>query len=107
MQALAGAKNHLVVMPDANLDAAVPALFSSAFSNAGERCLAGSVAVGVGDVADELSERLATLAREARLAPGLGQRRRPGFHRDPGDDRRARSGSWTGSAAGRRGQRCS
>ena len=72
VQALAGAKNHLVVMPDANLDAAVPAVFASAFSNAGERCLAGSVAVGVGAVADELSERLTALARDARIGSGLG-----------------------------------
>ena len=50
VQALAGAKNHLVVMPDADLESAVPAVFASAFSNAGQRCLAGSVAVGVGEV---------------------------------------------------------
>src|SRR5918999_4412532 len=50
VQALAGAKNHLVVMPDADLKTAVPAVFSSAFSNAGQRCLAGSVAVGGGGV---------------------------------------------------------
>ena len=71
VQALAGAKNHLVVMPDADLDAAAPAVFASAFSNAGERCLAGSVAVGVGAVADELAERLAALARDARTGSGL------------------------------------
>jgi malonate-semialdehyde dehydrogenase (acetylating)/methylmalonate-semialdehyde dehydrogenase len=71
VQALAGAKNHLVVMPDADLDAAAPAVFASAFSNAGERCLAGSVAVGVGAAADELAERLAALARDARTGSGL------------------------------------
>jgi malonate-semialdehyde dehydrogenase (acetylating) / methylmalonate-semialdehyde dehydrogenase len=71
VQALAGAKNHLVVMPDADLDSAVPAVFASAFSNAGERCLAGSVAVGVGEVADELADRLSGLARDARIASGL------------------------------------
>jgi malonate-semialdehyde dehydrogenase (acetylating)/methylmalonate-semialdehyde dehydrogenase len=70
VQALAGAKNHIVVMPDADLDHALPAIFSSAFSNAGQRCLAGSVAVGVGDIADELLDRLAGMARDAKVAPG-------------------------------------
>jgi malonate-semialdehyde dehydrogenase (acetylating)/methylmalonate-semialdehyde dehydrogenase len=72
VQALAGAKNHLVVMPDADLGTAVPAVFASAFSNAGQRCLAGSVAVGVGGVGERLVEGLAQMAREAELAPGDG-----------------------------------
>jgi malonate-semialdehyde dehydrogenase (acetylating) / methylmalonate-semialdehyde dehydrogenase len=71
VQALAGAKNHIVVMPDADLDLAVPGMFSSAFANAGQRCLAGAVGVAVGDIGDELSERLAGMAREARVGPGL------------------------------------
>ena len=71
VQALAGAKNHIVVMPDADLDLAVPGMFSSAFANAGQRCLAGAVGVAVGDIGDELSERLAVMAREARVGPGL------------------------------------
>jgi malonate-semialdehyde dehydrogenase (acetylating) / methylmalonate-semialdehyde dehydrogenase len=70
VQALAGAKNHLVVMPDADLKTAVPAVFASAFSNAGQRCLAGSVAVAVGGIGDALSEDLAAQARHAVLAPG-------------------------------------
>jgi malonate-semialdehyde dehydrogenase (acetylating)/methylmalonate-semialdehyde dehydrogenase len=70
VQALAGAKNHLVVMPDADLQAAAPAVFSSAFSNAGQRCLAGSVAVAVGDIADDLCDELAGLARKAEVGPG-------------------------------------
>jgi malonate-semialdehyde dehydrogenase (acetylating)/methylmalonate-semialdehyde dehydrogenase len=70
VQALAGAKNHLVVMPDAELDSALPAVFSSAFSNAGQRCLAGSVAVGVGGIADGVLDGLAEMAREARTAAG-------------------------------------
>ncbi len=70
VQALAGAKNHLVVMPDAELDLAVPAVFASAFSNAGQRCLAGSVAVGVGGIGDELVAGISRMAREARVAPG-------------------------------------
>ena len=71
VQALAGAKNHIVVMPDADLDVAAPGMFSSAFANAGQRCLAGAVGVAVGDIADELAGRLATLARESRVGPGL------------------------------------
>lgn len=96
VQALAGAKNHLVVMPDADLDAAVPAVFASAFSNAGERCLAGSVAVGVGGVAEELSDRLATLAREARIASGLDRDGDPDATITPvtTEDARARIAGW-------------
>jgi malonate-semialdehyde dehydrogenase (acetylating) / methylmalonate-semialdehyde dehydrogenase len=70
VQALAGAKNHLVVMPDADLDLAVPAVFASAFSNAGQRCLAGSVAVGVGGIGDQLVTGISRMAGEARVAPG-------------------------------------
>jgi len=71
VQALAGAKNHIVVMPDADLDLAVPGVFSSAFANAGQRCLAGAVGVAVGEIGDELVGRLAETAREARIGPGL------------------------------------
>jgi len=71
VQALAGAKNHIVVLPDANLDAAADGMFSSAFANAGQRCLAGAVGIAVGDIGDELAGRLARLAREAKLGPGL------------------------------------
>jgi malonate-semialdehyde dehydrogenase (acetylating)/methylmalonate-semialdehyde dehydrogenase len=58
VQAAGGAKNHLIVMPDADLDQAVTALAASAFGCAGERCMAGSVAVSVGKVSDELVARL-------------------------------------------------
>ncbi|MCL6468743.1 MAG: aldehyde dehydrogenase family protein, partial [Ralstonia sp.] len=54
VQALGGAKNHLVVMPDADLDQAVDALIGAGYGSAGERCMAISVAVAVGDVADKL-----------------------------------------------------
>ena len=54
MQALGGAKNHLVVMPDADLDDAVDALMGSAYGAAGERCMAVSVAVAVGSAGDRL-----------------------------------------------------
>ncbi|WP_126218513.1 aldehyde dehydrogenase family protein, partial [Thermus scotoductus] len=70
VSAAGGAKNHLVVMPDANLDQAIPAILNSAFGNAGERCLAGSVAVGVGGVGPELLERIVESARRLRVGPG-------------------------------------
>jgi malonate-semialdehyde dehydrogenase (acetylating)/methylmalonate-semialdehyde dehydrogenase len=58
VQAAGGAKNHLIIMPDADLEQAALALQASAFGCAGERCMAGSVAVPVGDVADRVVERL-------------------------------------------------
>ncbi len=70
VQALGGAKNHLVVMPDADLDQAVEALIGSAYGSAGERCMAISVAVAVGDVADRLVARLAERARALKVGPG-------------------------------------
>ena len=70
VQALGGAKNHLVIMDDADLEQAVPAVLSSAFGNAGERCLAGSVAVAVGSVAPRLVEQLEEGARRLVVGPG-------------------------------------
>ena len=58
MQALAGAKNHSIVMPDADLDGAVKQIVNAAFGSAGERCMACAVVVAVGDVADELVAKL-------------------------------------------------
>ena len=70
VQALAGAKNSMIVMPDAVLEKAVPNIVSSAYGNAGERCLAGSVLVTVGDVADEVVERLKEAASSMKVGPG-------------------------------------
>ena len=70
VQALAGAKNSMVVMPDAVLEKAVPNIISSAYGNAGERCLAGSVLVAVGGVADVLVERLKEAADSMKVGPG-------------------------------------
>jgi len=70
VQALGGAKNHLVVMPDADLDQATDALIGSAYGSAGERCMAISVAVAVGEVAGPLVERLAPRVRSLRVGPG-------------------------------------
>lgn len=71
VQALGSAKNHLVVMPDADLDQAVDALIGSAYGSAGERCMATSVAVAVGRVADELIGRLAPRVRSLRIGGGM------------------------------------
>ncbi len=57
VQALGGAKNHMVVMPDADLDQAADALVGAAYGSAGERCMAVSVCVAVGDVADALDRQ--------------------------------------------------
>jgi len=71
VQALGGAKNHLVVMPDADLDQAVDALMGAAFGSAGERCMAVSVAVPVGErTGDALVSRLKTRAEALRIGPG-------------------------------------
>jgi len=71
-QALGGAKNSLIVMPDADLRTAMPAIMGSAFGAAGQRCLAGSVCVVVGDEARraEVREALVTAARELKLGAG-------------------------------------
>ncbi|MCE8016181.1 CoA-acylating methylmalonate-semialdehyde dehydrogenase [Halomonas sp. MCCC 1A17488] len=71
VQALGGAKNHMVVMPDADLDKAVDALIGAAYGSAGERCMAISVAVLVGDVADKIVPRLAERARALKVKNGL------------------------------------
>jgi malonate-semialdehyde dehydrogenase (acetylating) / methylmalonate-semialdehyde dehydrogenase len=70
VQALGGAKNHIVVMPDADPEIAMPAILNSAFGNAGERCLAGSVAVAVGDAAEGLIGPLARAAVKMVVGPG-------------------------------------
>jgi malonate-semialdehyde dehydrogenase (acetylating)/methylmalonate-semialdehyde dehydrogenase len=70
VQALGGAKNHLVVAPDADLDQAVEALMGAAYGSAGERCMAISVAVAVGDVADALVAKLAERARALKVGAG-------------------------------------
>ena len=71
VQALGGAKNFVVVMPDADMDRAAEAVSESAFGSAGERCLAGSVVLPVGAAHGPLRERLAARARAMRLGNGL------------------------------------
>ena len=79
VQALGGAKNHLVVLPDADLDQVTDALVGAAYGSAGERCMAISVAVAVGAVADPLVERLAAKVRALHIGPGT----RPGVEMGP------------------------
>jgi len=71
VQALGGAKNHMVVMPDADIDQAVDALIGSAYGSAGERCMAISVCVAVGRIADELVARLAKRAKALKIGDGM------------------------------------
>ena len=70
-QCQGGAKNHLVVMPDAELDPALPNISGSTFGCAGQRCLAGSAVVAVGDVHDELRDRLVATAAAITVGNGL------------------------------------
>ncbi|MDQ7735176.1 CoA-acylating methylmalonate-semialdehyde dehydrogenase [Halomonas sp. SpR1] len=71
IQALGGAKNHMVVMPDAHLDKAVDALIGAAYGSAGERCMAISVAVLVGEVADKVVPALAERAKALKVKDGM------------------------------------
>ena len=70
VQALGGAKNHMVIMPDADMEQATDALMGAAYGSAGERCMAISVAVAVGEeTADDLIERLAPRVKNLKIAP--------------------------------------
>ncbi len=71
VQALGGAKNHMVVMPDADIDQTVDALIGAGYGSAGERCMAISVAVLVGDVADKIVPRLAERAKTLIVKNGM------------------------------------
>ncbi len=71
MQALGGAKNHVIVMPDADMDRAVANISESLFGCAGQRCLAGSVVVAAGKAYEPFRERLLATAKSLRLGYGL------------------------------------
>ena len=71
VQALGGAKNHCVVMPDCDLDQAVNGLMGAAYGSAGERCMAQSVAVAVGNIGDSLVEKLSKKVQSLKIGPGL------------------------------------
>jgi malonate-semialdehyde dehydrogenase (acetylating)/methylmalonate-semialdehyde dehydrogenase len=70
VQALGGAKNHMIVLPDAELDAAADAAVSAAYGSAGERCMAVSVVVAVGDVADPLVDAIAARLPKLKIGDG-------------------------------------
>ena len=71
VQALGGAKNHCVVMPDCDLDQAVNGLMGAAYGSAGERCMAQSVAVAVGNVGDKLVSELSKKVEALKIGPGM------------------------------------
>lgn len=72
VQAAGGAKNHLIIMPDADLDISVKALAASAFGCGGQRCMAGSIAVAIGDIGDPLVDGLREHADSLRVGPSDG-----------------------------------
>jgi malonate-semialdehyde dehydrogenase (acetylating)/methylmalonate-semialdehyde dehydrogenase len=67
---MGGAKNYMIIMPDANRDAVIEGVLGSAFGNTGQRCLAGSVAITVGEAAEWFVPRLVEAARAIKVAPG-------------------------------------
>jgi malonate-semialdehyde dehydrogenase (acetylating)/methylmalonate-semialdehyde dehydrogenase len=69
-QCMGGAKNYMIIMPDANRDAVIEGVLGSAFGNTGQRCLAGSVAITVGEAAEWFVPRLVEAARAIKVAPG-------------------------------------
>ncbi|MDC0513834.1 CoA-acylating methylmalonate-semialdehyde dehydrogenase [Pelagibacteraceae bacterium] len=71
VQALGGAKNHAVIMPDCDLDQAVNGLMGAAYGSAGERCMAQSVAVAVGDIGDKLVKNLAKKVEALKVGSGM------------------------------------
>ncbi|MEV6481501.1 CoA-acylating methylmalonate-semialdehyde dehydrogenase [Streptomyces sp. NPDC051576] len=70
VQALGGAKNHMLVLPDADLDAAADAAVSAAYGSAGERCMAISAVVAVGAIGDELVAKIRERAEKIKIGPG-------------------------------------
>jgi malonate-semialdehyde dehydrogenase (acetylating)/methylmalonate-semialdehyde dehydrogenase len=71
VQALGGAKNVVTIMPDANIDAAMPSLITSFFGCAGQRCLSGSILAPVGSIADEVKEKFIAAAKAMKVGSGL------------------------------------
>ena len=78
VQALGGAKNCVVIMPDANIDKSIPSLITSFYGCAGERCLSGSLLLAVGDVYDELKEKFSVAARSLRVGNSLDEKTQMG-----------------------------
>ena len=105
VQALGGAKNHALVLPDADIDMAADAIVSAAYGAAGERCMALSVAVAVGDVGDDLVSAISTRLPKLTVGPGAaeGTDMGPAHHaRAPGQGGRLRRCRRRGRRHGRR-----
>jgi len=100
VQALGGAKNHMIVMPDADLDAAADAAVSAGYGSAGERCMAISVVVAVGDVADRLIPAIEQRTAALDIGPGLRDPENPANSPDMGplitEEHRDRVASYIG-----------
>ena len=91
VQALGGAKNHMVVMPDAVIDKTVAGIIGSAFGAAGQRCMAGSVVVTVGEAYERLVPALREATEKIRVGDGLDEDTELG----PWCPKSRASGSWT------------
>ena len=103
VQALGGAKNHMIVLPDADVDMAADAAVSAGYGSAGERCMAVSVVVAVGDVGDRIVERDPRPAAEDQARSGRRPRVRDGAARDEGAPRPRGVVPRLGARAGRDG----
>ena len=90
VQALGGAKNHMIVLPDADIDMAADAAVSAGYGSAGERCMAIATLVAVGDVADPLVEAIKARLPKVKVGPGQRPRGRDGSARHPPAPRQGR-----------------
>ena len=90
VQALGGAKNHMIVLPDADIEMAADAAVSAGYGSAGERCMAIATIVAVGDVADPLVEAIKARLPKIKVGPGTRPVRRDGPARDPPAPRQGR-----------------
>ena len=105
VQALGGAKNHMIVLPDADIDMAADAAVSAAYGSAGERCMAISQVVAVGDAGDQLVEAIKLRLPKIKVGNGLEDGRRDGPARHPRAPRQGRLVHRGRRRAGRDGRR--
>ena len=87
VQALGGAKNHMIVLPDADIEMAADAAVSAGYGSAGERCMAVSVVVAVGEAADPLVDAIKARLPKVKVGDGHAARLRDGAPRHPGAPR--------------------
>ena len=105
VQALGGAKNHMIVLPDADIDMAADAAVSAGYGSAGERCMAIATVVAVGDVADPLVEAIKQRLPKIKVGPGHRSRGRDGPARHPPASRQGRLVPRLRAGPGRDGRR--